>query len=112
MTGQGAVTVMAPLADLRPPAAFACFVEHDLQGAGGGNKGLAEECEHVSSRLQRGPAGPVKGLVKRAAMRVLLVTGVPQGCGHGATAAREEGASEQREQLLPGGGGTYRAKRV
>ena len=93
MTGEGAVTLMAPFADLRPPAAFACFVDHNIQGAAGGNKGLAEECEHVSTRLQWGPAGPVKDLVKRAEMRVLLMTGVPQDCGHCAPAARKEGAS-------------------
>ncbi len=77
MTGQSAVTVMAPLADLRPPAAFECFVDHAIQGAAGGNKGLAQECEQVSTRLQRGPAGPVQGLVKGTEMGVLLMTGVP-----------------------------------
>src|SRR5260370_21149220 len=102
---------MAAFTDLRPPAAFECLVDHDSQGATSGNKGLAEEREQVPTRLQWGPAGPVKGLVKSAEMRVLLMTGVPQGCGHRATAAREEGASEQREHLLPGGRGKYRAKR-
>ena len=77
MTGQGAIPVVASFADLRPPAAFECLVDHDIQRATSGNKGLAEEREQVPTRLQWGPASPVQNLVKGTEMGVLLMTGVP-----------------------------------
>src|SRR5262245_24333651 len=102
---------MSSFANLRAPAAFQCFVDDDIQAASGLDKGLDDEREQGPACLQRRPAGSVEHLVKGAEMGILVMAGVPQGRGHGATAPREQGPVEQRQHLLPGGRREQRAKR-
>jgi hypothetical protein len=96
---------MAPFADLRSPAAFECFVDHDIERATSQNEGLDEQCEQTPTRLQWRPTGAVQHLVKGTEMGILLLAGVPEGCGHGAPTVREERATQQCEHFLPGRGG-------
>src|SRR5258708_15438093 len=95
---------MAPFADLGPPAAFQRFVDHDIQGATGLDKGRDDAREQVPTRLQRRPASPVEHLVKRAEMGILLMAGVPPRRGDRSAATREQHAPQQGQHLLPGRG--------
>src|SRR5262245_57448256 len=49
--------------------------------------------------------------MKDAKMGILLVAGIPQGGGHCSASSCEHGSPKEGQQLLPGRGGKYRAKR-
>src|SRR5258706_15862883 len=93
---------MSTLADFGSRASFQRFVDDDINTTSRLDKGLHDEREQVSTHRQWRPTRSIEHLMKRAKVRIELMSCLIQGCRYGSAASCQHGPGQQDHHFLPG----------